>query len=171
MKKSEFSLRQNSIWEYFLAVPTWFAAGVLFLLMSMTFLDVILRSLFNDPIESATELTRLFMAIIVFASLPMVSWKGENISVDLLDTFLSKRLAYWRDVAFDLFSGIVLIWPAIRVWELAERSRKYGDVTEYLNLPQHYIAWFISVFTVTTAVAFIARGLVCLIGYRKAFQK
>ena len=67
--------------------PSWLAATALFALMVMTFFDVVLRSAVNNPIESATELTRLFMAIIVFSSLPIVTWKGMHISVDLLDPF------------------------------------------------------------------------------------
>ena len=39
----------------------------------------------NNPIESATELTRLFMGIIVFSCLPTVSWRNGHIVVDLLD--------------------------------------------------------------------------------------
>ena len=149
---TEFKVRVSHL-------PTWLAAVVLFLLMVMTFLDVILRSAFNNPIESATELTRLFMAIMVFSALPMVSWKGENIVVDLLDPIFSARLAFVRDIVIDLICGTVLIWPAYRVWELAERSRQYGDVTEYLRMPQFYIGWFIAIFTFLTAAAFITRGL------------
>ena len=155
----EFSFQKDNLWEYILAIPTWFAAIILFVLMTMTFLDVILRSALNNPIESATELTRLFMAIIVFSALPLVSWKGENIVVDLFDPLFSETLARWRDIVIDLLTGVLLMWPAWRVWELAERSRKYGDVTEYLNLPQHYVGWFIALFSGFTAVALIARSL------------
>ena len=70
----------------------------------------------------------------------MVSWKGGNIVVDLLDPLFSRRLARLRDIAIDLICGVILFWPAIRVWELAERSRQYGDVTEYLNFPQYHVA-------------------------------
>lgn len=147
------------LWRGLLILPTWLAALVLFALMSMTFLDVILRSAFGNPIESATELTRLFMAIIVFSALPLVSWKGENIAVDLFDPMFSKTMARIRDSIMDVVCGVILVWPALRVWDLAERSRKYGDVTEYLNMPQFYIGWFISVFTGLTALAFVLRGL------------
>ena len=58
----------RTIWTLIKDAPTWLAATVLFLLMSMTFLDVLSRSILNNPIESATELTRLFMAIMVFAA-------------------------------------------------------------------------------------------------------
>ena len=139
--------------------PTWAAAIVLFALMVMTFSDVILRSAFNDPIESATELTRIFMAIIVFASLPMISWRGTHIVVDLMDPIFPKGLARVRDIAIDLICGAALLWPAKRVWDLAERARDYGDVTEYIGFPQYIPGWFIALFTLITALVLIARGL------------
>lgn len=156
---SEASLRQPSIFHYIAVIPTWMAALALFVLMGMTFLDVIMRSAFDNPFESGTELTRIFMAIIVFASLPVVSWKGRNIIVDLMDPLFNRTLARIRDTLIDLICGAVLIWPAIRVWELAERARSFGDVTEYMAFPQFIPGWFIAFFTLVTALAFIARGL------------
>ena len=146
-------------WHIITHLPTWLAAGVLFVLMSMTFLDVILRSVLGNPIESATELTRFFMAIVVFSALPLVTWKGNHIVVDLMDPLFSRRLARIRDIVIDLLCGAILFWPAQRVWVLAERAREYGDVTEYLNFPQHIIGWFIAFFAGLTAVVFILRGL------------
>ncbi len=151
--------QQPGIWGWALMLPVWLAASTLFLLMAMTFADVILRSVVSDPIESATELTRLFMAIIVFSALPMVSWKGQHIVVDLMDPFFSRRMARMRDIVVDLLCGVILIWPAKRVWELAERARDFGDVTEYLGFPQFLIGWFIAVFSLLTAAVFVARGL------------
>ncbi len=140
-------------------LPTWLAASTLFVLMAMTFMDVILRSVANDPIESATELTRLCMAIIVFAALPMVSWNGGHIVVDLMDPLFARRAARVRDLVIDLLCGAILLWPAKRVWDLAERARDFGDVTEYLGFPQFVVGWFIAAFTSITAVVFFARGL------------
>ncbi len=159
----DMSFRQTGFWGYVAVLPTWLGASALFILMAMTFSDVVLRSLFGNPIESATELTRLFMAIIVFSSLPIISWKGNNIVVDLLDPLFSRRLAIIRDIIIDLTCGVILIWPAKRVWELAERAKGFGDVTEYLNLPQHYIGWFIAVFTFATALTFLARAILLIL--------
>lgn len=143
-------------------LPSLLAAAVLFALMVMTFFDVILRSVANDPIESATELTRLFMAIMVFSALPVISWRGEHIVVDLLDPLFTGTMARIRDAIINLASGALLLWPAWRVWALAERARSYGDVTEYLNIPQFYIAYFIALMTFITALALLARGLAFL---------
>lgn len=166
-RPTEVTPIRGRLFRLILAMPTWTAAAFLFLLMAMTFTDVILRSAFDNPIESATELTRLFMAIIVFCSLPMVSWKGDNILVDLLDPWFSSRFALIRDCVIDIVCGLVLIWPAFRVWQLANRARQYGDVTEYLQFPQFYVGWFIAVFTFITAAAFVARGLTRLTGFQR----
>ena len=155
----EASLRQPTLFHLIAILPTWIAAFFLFALMVMTFFDVVLRSALNNPIESATELTRLFMAIVVFASLPMVSWKDNHIVVDLLDPIFSRRLAHLRAIVIDLVCGLALLWPAKRIWDLAERARGYGDVSEYLNFPQYLPGWFIAFFTLVTALVFLARGI------------
>ena len=141
------------------AVPLVVAATALFALMVMTFFDVILRSVFNDPIESATEMTRIFMAIVVFSALPVISWRGDHIIVDLLDPLFGRMMARLRDIVIDIACGVLLIWPALRVWELAERSAMFGDRTEYMQMPTHYIEYFIAIFTMLTALTFIVRGI------------
>ncbi len=143
--------------------PVLLASAALFILMLMTFSDVVLRSVFNAPIEAATELTRILMAIMVFAVMPVVSARREHITVDLTDSLFKRyRLSNLRDGLVTLASGVMLVWPAMRVQVLAERARDYGDVTEYLAIPQFYIGWFIAVFTALTALILIVEGLVLL---------
>lgn len=142
--------------------PTALAVVALFLMMVMTFADVVLRSTINTPIEAATELTKIMMAIVVFSTLPVISARNEHIAVDLLDGFFGTLLARWRDAVIAIGCGVILWWPAERVVVLAERARSYGDVTEYLAIPQFYIAWFVAVFTYLTMAALIGRGLVLI---------
>lgn len=142
--------------------PSYLAAFALFALMLMTFTDVVLRSTLNSPISAATELTRLFMAIIVFSSLPVITWRNGHIVVDLLDPFFKGRAAQVRDLLVDALAGVVIFWPAIRVFELAERAKQYGDTTEYLHIPQFYIAYFIAFSTFVTAVILIIRAVLRL---------
>ncbi|MBE1284919.1 MAG: TRAP transporter small permease subunit [Rhodobacteraceae bacterium] len=141
-------------------VPVLVASTALFALMVMTFLDVILRSMFNNPIEAATELTRILMAVLVFAVLPIISARPDHIAVDLTDGLFARfRLSRIRDGIVYTGSGIMLIWPVKRVWVLAERARDYGDVTEYLMIPQFYIGWFITLFLALASAAMIVTGL------------
>lgn len=144
-------------------LPIFLASIVLFALMVMTFADVMMRSIFNAPFEAATELTRYFMAIIVFLMLPIISGRQEHIVVDLTDSFFTNKwAARIRDGAVNLACGAMLIWPAIQVVVLAERARSYGDVTEYLAIPQFYIEWFIAIMAFLTAFVLIIRGLFVL---------
>ena len=46
-------------------IPGFLASLALFVLMVLTFTDVVLRSVLNAPIEIASDLTRLLMAIMV----------------------------------------------------------------------------------------------------------
>lgn len=148
-------------------LPTALAVMALFAMMTMTFADVLLRSTANMPIEAATELTRIFMAVLVFSALPIVSARGEHISVDLMDPVFG-RWGRLRDAIISLACGAMLFWPAERVVVLAERARDYGDITEYLGIPQHIIAWFIAILTFATMAVLIIRGVLLLVAPQTA---
>ena len=141
-------------------LPLLLAGAVLFLLMVMTFADVMLRSAFNAPIEAAPELTRMAVAIVVFSVMPVLSAQGKHISVDLLDGVLDRfGLRRATEALVSLACGVMLWWPSNRVADLAERARSYGDVTEFLAVPVHYLTWFIAIATFATMGVLILRGL------------
>lgn len=144
-------------------LPMLMAAATLFVLMVLTFADVILRSVFSAPIEAATELTRIAIAVVVFSALPIVSGRADHIVVDLLDP-LFRRAGVKRvlDGLITLICGVLLVWPAMRSFDLAERAKSYGDLTEYLSIPVFYLTWFIAFMTLLTAMTMALRGLVVL---------
>ena len=142
-------------------LPIFVSCIALFFLMMMTFCDVVLRSTINAPIEAATELTRMSMAVVVFSVMPVMSFRGGHIGVDLLDgVFERMNLVRWRDALVSLVCGVMLYWPASRVVVLAKRAQSYGDTTEYLNWPVFYLSWFIAIMTFATMAALILRGLI-----------
>ncbi len=153
----------KTIFQSLSRLPEFVASAALFILMLMTFSDVLMRSILNAPIEAATELTRLLMAIMVFSVLPVISAKDTHIVVDLLDSmFRNPIIIRMKAVMISMSCGLMLLWPASRVIVLAERARSYGDVTEYLHIPQFYIAWFIAIMTIITAGVLIVRALILL---------
>tara|TARA_R110000787_G_scaffold15560_12_gene48061 strand:+ start:583 stop:1089 length:507 start_codon:yes stop_codon:yes gene_type:complete len=163
----------KKVYRVLIAVPIWLACAALFLLMLLTFSDVILRSSFDAPIEAATELTRILVAVMVFAVMPHISVQGGHIAVDLTDGFFEKLgLTRFRDGLILILSGAMLFWPVAQVWTLAERTRGYGDVTEYLGMPQYLTMWFIAAGVTLAAVAMVISGLLALFAPRflKEFQ-
>jgi TRAP-type C4-dicarboxylate transport system permease small subunit len=150
-------------------LPVWLACAALFALMAMTFADVILRSSFDAPIEAATELTRILVAVMVFAVMPLVSVTGGHIAVDLADGLFERAgIARARDGALLIVSGVLLSWPVSQVWTLAGRTRSYGDVTEYLGLPQHLVMSFIAVGITASAAAMVMVGILTWVAPRLA---
>lgn len=145
-------------------LPMIVASIALFALMCLTFADVLMRSIFNAPIEAATELIRMGIALIVFASLPVLSAQNGHITVDLLDgPFRKFKLERVRDTLVALLCAAMLWWPAGRIVDLAERAKGYGDVTEYLQILTFYVAYFIAVMTYLTAIALLGRAVLHMI--------
>lgn len=135
---------------------------VLFALMILTCVDVLGRYFFNSPVRGGTELTEFALAIIVFSVLPVVTWRGGQIVVDLIDIWLSPfvlRVLAW--VAAVLMSGS-LYFLAWRIFELGERNLRRGVVTEFLSMPTGYLVIYIAVFSWITAAALLAYQLLSL---------
>lgn len=154
----------KKLYRVLVLMPVWLACAALFMLMLMTFSDVILRSSFDAPIEAATELTRILVAVMVFAVMPHISVTGEHIAVDLTDGLFEKMgLTRLRNGLILILSGAMLSWPVAQVWKLAERTRGYGDITEYLGLPQYLTMWFIAAGITLAAIAMLIAGLLTLI--------
>ncbi|NRA86388.1 MAG: TRAP transporter small permease [Rhizobiales bacterium] len=134
--------------------------------LAMVFLtvgDVIGRYFFNAPIDGATELTRLGMAVVIFTALPVISAKGEHICVDLFDSFYSPKMARIRDGIIDILFGVGLLFLLPRIHILALRVLDYGEYTEYLHIPLYYVNFFFLFWVGLSAICLILRGILLLL--------
>lgn len=114
-------------------------------MMLITFVDVAGRYFFNSPILGATELIEVLLAVMVFMAFPLVSWKEENICVDLLDDYFPEKWIGLRQVIINLICCCSLILVAMTNWKLAGRSLDYEEVTEILEMPLGYVTYLISI--------------------------
>ncbi|MAD44857.1 MAG: hypothetical protein CMI02_18475 [Oceanospirillaceae bacterium] len=135
------------------------AACVLFALVLLTCVDVVGRYFFGNAVNGSTEMTEIALAMIVFAEMPVITWRGGHVVVDLLDRYMN----YWLVKALGLLSVILVAGAfyalAGRMWYLAERSLRRDVVTEYLEIPTGYIVQYISVMSYICAVMMISYGL------------
>jgi TRAP-type transport system small permease protein len=139
------------------------AGATLFGMMLLTTADVTGRYFFNSPILGAVELTQLMLAALVFLSLPVVCWRQEHISVDLLDAVFPARLIWVREVLVNLLVTAALWVMAQRVWALADRAFAWGDVTEFLRIPRGYLIGLISIMLALSALLTLARAVLYLL--------
>ncbi|MGF1681345.1 TRAP transporter small permease [Photobacterium minamisatsumaniensis] len=121
------------------------AALSLMLMMIITFIDVFGRYFFDMPINGATELIEVLLAVMVFMAFPLVSWSEEHISVDLLDNYFPKRWVNIRQVVINLVCSSALILVAMTNWKLAGRSLEYEEVSEILEIPTGYVTYLIAI--------------------------
>jgi TRAP-type transport system small permease protein len=111
------------------------AAATLFVLMALTFVDVLSRYFFNRPIPGSLEVTELLMVGLIFSSIPLVSGRGEHVAIDLLDPFLAAGFRRGSRVFIELLCAVALMILAWLLFTKAGKLREYGDETATLSIP------------------------------------
>jgi TRAP-type C4-dicarboxylate transport system permease small subunit len=134
-------------------------AGVLlFGMMTLTFIDVLLRYLFNAPLQGSFEITELMLVVLIFAALPLVSRREEHVVMDFLDRFLPLRI-YRALRAFEhIVSAAVMIGMGCLMWQKASKLAAYGDTSAILRIELAPFVYAIAVLIFITALIHV--GLV-----------
>jgi len=147
------------------------AATVLLLLVLLTCFDVAGRYLFNNSIDGAVELTQIGLAIMVFAQMPVITWRGSHVVVDLLDHILGNRIVKILGIFSVFIVSTSFYFLAVRIYQLAERSLRRGELTEYLGLPAGHIAQYIAVMSWITAAGMLTYGAYRIITDKNVSQQ
>lgn len=135
------------------------AAVLLFLLMMLTFIDVIGRNFFNRPLNGAAELTELSLGAIVFLMLPLIAIRQSHIVVDLFD-FVPSRIFKAAQAITGIVVGVFFFgMMAWRLWHLGDSTARYNDLTPTLKLPIAPLVYGMAVFAAITAVCILAIGV------------
>lgn len=141
-------------------------AILLLLMMSVTFVDVVGRYLFNQPLDGAFELTEVMLAVLVFAGLPLVCRSEDNVTVTLLTDRLPISAQSLHAAVMSLLGTVVLLVVAWRLWHRAERLVSYGDVTTFYRLPLGPVAYVMAVLAGIAAVFLLINMVLHLIDLR-----
>jgi len=131
------------------------ASAILFSMMALTFADVVMRYLLNQPIRGGFELTELMLLLLIFAGLPLVSHADEHVTMDFVDRILPARA---RDLLARAVHGLcaaVMFFLTWQVWLKAGKIGAYGDTTDVLRIAVAPFIYFMA------AMIFLA-GLVHL---------
>lgn len=131
------------------------AAALLFSMMLLTFVDVVLRYLFNSPIRGAFEVSETMMAVLIFAGLPMVSRNGEHIAIDSLVRLAPATIRKVGALLVQLGCAAALVGMAWLLWLKASRFAAAGDVTQTLKLPIAPVVQLMAALTLFTALIHI----------------
>lgn len=131
------------------------AAVLLFLLMLITFVDVVGRNLINHPLNGASELTEILLASLIFLMLPRVALRNQHIVIDLIENVASPWVLRVLDVFAAVLSAIMFFLISWQMGVLAVRALGYGDSTAALGIPIAPILFGISFMAGIVGVAFL----------------
>lgn len=134
-----------------------FASVLLFVMMAVTFVDVVGRYFFGRALNGAYELTEVLLGLVVFAGLPIVTWRREHVTVDLLTARLP---ALPRGLLARLAGAATALVLGMLAWRLGVTARDltgYGDATVFLGIPLGPVAGAMAALSAAGAVAALVR--------------
>lgn len=131
------------------------AIGVaaLLVVMLVVLVDVIGRNLLNRPLPWGTDLVEVLMAVLVFALYPVLAWRANHITVDLVPVGRSLR-GLQRLLSRLMGAGLfgVIAWCVARQ---ALRAAEYGEASPMLQMPTAWVLSGVSAMAALTALAFL----------------
>lgn len=125
----------------------------LFAMMALIFVDVFLRYLFSAPIPGGFEIVQFMLAILIFTSLPLVTWAEGHIVVSIFEKFFVGRRGLIQKVGVSVVSIAALLLIAFLMWRQAESLQSSQQVTGFLEWRIFPIAFFMC------ALSLIAVGI------------
>ncbi len=129
------------------------AAMALFSIMWLTVIDVTGRKFLSQSVPGSLELTEVLMVVVIFAALPMVSWRSEHVVFDTLDSFIPAWLRGIQARMVHLVcAGAFAFFGRLMVMR-AERFAEYGDTTVHLALSIAPVAWLMAALLAVTGLA------------------
>jgi tripartite ATP-independent transporter DctM subunit len=122
--------------------------GVLAMLVVafVTTADVLLRWLFNSPIDGLNEIVGMGMAVAVSATFPAGAAQRVNLTIDVLHDRVSERTLAWLKVFAALLLLLFYLLLTWRIGAYALKLQMRGAETVYVQLPMAPFMWTVSVF-------------------------
>jgi TRAP-type C4-dicarboxylate transport system permease small subunit len=128
------------------------AALALFTIMWLTLIDVTGRKFLDHSLPGALEITEILMVIVIFAALPLVSWRSEHVVFDSFDHLIPSWLKDVQSRLVELLSALTFAGLAWLMSQRAERFAEYGDTTVYLQFSIAPVAWLMAALLLVTAL-------------------
>jgi TRAP-type transport system small permease protein len=121
------------------------ASAILFAMMTLTFVDVVARYVFNRPVQGAFEVTELMLVVLIFAGLPLVSYADEHVTMDFVDRLLRPGARARLKRGVHVVTAAIMALLAWLVWLKADRIWGYRDATDVLRIVYGPFVYFMAV--------------------------
>jgi TRAP-type C4-dicarboxylate transport system permease small subunit len=136
------------------------ASLILFLMMLLTFVDVVARYLFNFPLRGGFEITELMLLVLIFAGLPLVSHADEHVTMDFIDRMLPEAGRRFLVRLVHAVCASVMFFLAWQVWLKAGKIAGYGDTTDVLKITVGPFVYFMAAMILLTGLVHLYKMFV-----------
>lgn len=127
-------------------------ALILACIMLLTCVDVAGRYVFSEPVPGALEVTEIMMGALIFASLPLVTLRNQQVTIDLFAHLIPGFVRPALQAVIQVVSGLCMAVIAWRLWVKGGQMIVQGDTTAVLQLKVWPLVYFMSVLAAFTAV-------------------
>jgi len=135
------------------------ASAILFCMMTLTFVDVVMRYVFNRPLRGAFEVTELMLLVLIFAGLPLVTHANEHVTMDLIDRWLSPRARDALSRVMEALGAALMFVLTWLMWIKAQRIAGYGDTTDVLRILVGPFVYFMVAMILLSGLIHLYRAL------------
>ncbi len=140
---------------------------ILFVLMTLTFIDVVGRYFFNKPVQGAYEIIEIGLGIAVFAGLPLVTWDRAHVTVGLFDDLFRGLWLSLQRLFVNLVSAGALGLFTWRLWSQSQQLGQYGDATLYHKIPHAPVAMFMALCCAISLILVLVMTIQDLLAWRR----
>lgn len=116
------------------------AGAMLLALMSLTVIDVVGRTFFNNPFRGTVELTEMTMIMIIYLGFGHAEHEGDHISVDIVYVKLRRQAQLVVTVFTGLFGVVVIGLLTWHLYRFAGVLDAGGYTTAVWRIPQGPVA-------------------------------
>ena len=127
-------------------------ALLLFVMMMLTFVDVIGRYVFTAPIFGAAEMIQFLLAMTIFGGLCLVNARDEHITVELFEPQIDRWIPTARRIIVQLFSVGMMAVIAYQLYEFALDAQRVGTRSVVLEWPFATVAFAVAGLSVASLV-------------------
>lgn len=132
------------------------AALLLVALALLTCVDVVGRYFLNQPLTGAFELTELAMGALVFSSLPLVTLRRQQVTVDLFESFVPRAWRRAQNTLADLVAAACAGVIAWQLWRKAANMVSAGETTATLEIPVYPLVYYMALLAWVTVALMLA---------------
>jgi TRAP-type C4-dicarboxylate transport system permease small subunit len=128
------------------------SAVILAAIMLLTCIDVAGRYVFSMPVPGALEVSELMMGALIFSSLPLVTLRQQQVTIDIFEPFIPRLVKPALHVLIQLTAGLCLGVISWRLWIRGGQMMQQGDTTAVLQISVWPLVYFMSVLAGITSI-------------------